>query len=60
VNFAPSDWEEYGRACVKRYQEYRKMPVFSHDELLITAALHDSSIKTARWFASFVASLIAG
>jgi hypothetical protein len=28
------------------------MPVFSHDELLITAAQHDSSIKTARWFAS--------
>jgi [histone H3]-trimethyl-L-lysine4 demethylase len=50
VNFAPSDWEEYGRACVERYSEYKKMPVFSHDELLVTAALHDSSIKTARWY----------
>ena len=50
VNFAPSDWEEYGRECVQRYSEYKKMPVFSHDELLITAALHDSSIKTAKWY----------
>lgn len=50
VNFAPSDWEEYGRLCVQRYSEYKKMPVFSHDELLLTAALHDSSIKTAKWF----------
>jgi [histone H3]-trimethyl-L-lysine4 demethylase len=50
VNFAPSDWEEYGRECVQRYSEYKKPPVFSHDELLITAALHDSSIKTAKWF----------
>jgi [histone H3]-trimethyl-L-lysine4 demethylase len=52
VNFAPSDWEEYGRACVERYSEYKKLPVFSHDELLVTAALHDSSIKTAKWYPS--------
>ena len=34
---------------MQRYSEYKKPPVFSHDELLITAALHDSSIKTAKW-----------
>jgi histone demethylase JARID1 len=58
VNFAPSDWEEYGRDCVERYREYRKMPVFSHDELLITAALHDSSIKTAKWLTSAMDILV--
>jgi [histone H3]-trimethyl-L-lysine4 demethylase len=58
VNFAPSDWEEYGRDCVERYREYRKMPVFSHDELLITAALHDSSIKTAKWLTAAMDILV--
>jgi len=34
------------------------MPVFSHDELLITAALHDSSIKTAKWLTSAMDILV--
>ena len=58
VNFAPSDWEEYGRACIQRYSEYKKAPVFSHDELLITAALHDSSIKTAKWLTNAMDILV--
>ncbi|OLL26344.1 Lid2 complex component lid2 [Neolecta irregularis DAH-3] len=49
VNFAPADWEPFGRECVARYQEFRKIPVFSHDELLLSAAARDSSIRTAIW-----------
>lgn len=49
VNFAPDDWEPFGEAGVERLQAFRKQPCFSHDELLITAALRDSSIKTAKW-----------
>ena len=49
VNFAPDDWEPFGEAGVERLQEFRKQPCFSHDELLITAANKDSSIKTAKW-----------
>ena len=49
VNFAPEDWEPYGQAGVERLQAFRKHPCFSHDELLITAAMRDTSIKTAKW-----------
>ncbi|KAG0235805.1 hypothetical protein BGX31_004171 [Mortierella sp. GBA43] len=49
VNFAPSDWSHLGLECVQRYKEHRKQPVFSHDELIITTALNDTSIATAQW-----------
>ena len=51
VNFAPEDWEHFGQAGVERLQAFRKSPCFSHDELLMTAAGRDSSIKTAKWLA---------
>ncbi|KAG6335290.1 hypothetical protein ID866_3794 [Astraeus odoratus] len=49
VNFALPDWLPYGRDCVKRYREHRKLPVFSHDELLVTITQQSQSIKTAQW-----------
>ncbi|TFK43830.1 jumonji superfamily protein [Crucibulum laeve] len=49
VNFALPDWLPYGRDCVQRYREHRKLPVFSHDELLITITQQSQSIKTAMW-----------
>ena len=51
VNFAPEDWEPYGEAGVARLQAFRKQPCFSHDELLMTAAARDTTIKTAKWLA---------
>jgi [histone H3]-trimethyl-L-lysine4 demethylase len=51
VNFAPADWEPFGEAGVERLQEFRRQPCFPHDELLLTAASVDSSIKTAKWLA---------
>ncbi|KAI9807198.1 MAG: hypothetical protein M1825_005916 [Sarcosagium campestre] len=51
VNFAPQDWEPFGEAGVKRLQEFRRQPCFSHDELLLTAAARDTTIKTAKWLA---------
>ncbi|KAF8424734.1 PLU-1-like protein-domain-containing protein [Tirmania nivea] len=51
VNFAPADWEPYGEAGVERYKQFRKSPVFSHDELLLTCAARDTTIKTATWLA---------
>ena len=50
VNFALPDWLPFGLDCVKRYQEHRKLPVFSHDELLITITQQSQSIKTAIWY----------
>ncbi|KAJ7228249.1 jumonji superfamily protein [Mycena pura] len=49
VNFALPDWLSFGRQCVQRYREHRKLPVFSHDELLITITQQSQSIKTAIW-----------
>ena len=49
VNFALPDWLPQGLECVKRYQEHRKLPVFSHDELIITITQQSTSIKTAIW-----------
>ncbi|KAI1615193.1 histone demethylase JARID1 [Exophiala viscosa] len=51
VNFAPADWEPFGETGVQRLQEFRRQPCFSHDELLFTAALADTTIKTAKWLA---------
>jgi histone demethylase JARID1 len=49
VNFATPDWCEYGVDCVMRYKQYRKPPVFSHDELMLTVAREDQSRETAAW-----------
>lgn len=49
VNFAPIDWEPFGALGVERLQAFRRQPCFSHDELLLTAAARDTSIKTAKW-----------
>ncbi|KAF8166439.1 PLU-1-like protein-domain-containing protein [Mycena galopus ATCC 62051] len=49
VNFALPDWLGYGRECVQRYHDHRKLPVFPHDELLITITQQSMLIKTAIW-----------
>ncbi|PNS21101.1 Lid2 complex component lid2 [Sphaceloma murrayae] len=59
VNFAPTDWEPYGDAGVQRLRDYRRQPCFSHDELLLTAASRDTSIKTANWLAPALERMLA-
>lgn len=59
VNFAPSDWEPFGEAGVQRLQDFRRQPCFSHDELLLTAAGRDHTIKTARWLAPALERMMA-
>ncbi|KAL4401876.1 histone H3K4me/H3K4me2/H3K4me3 demethylase [Malassezia pachydermatis] len=49
VNFALPDWVMQGLECVQRYQEHARQPVFSHDELLVTIALHNQHLSTALW-----------
>jgi len=52
VNFAPSDWEPFGQSGVERLRDFRRNPCFSHDLLLLTAALEkDLSISNATWLA---------
>ena len=59
VNFAPSDWEPFGRSGVERLQEFKRQPCFSHDELLLTAANRDTTIKNAKWLAPALQKLQA-
>lgn len=49
VNFAPADWEPFGADSIVRLQDYRRQPVFCHEELLMSAASRDHTIKTAKW-----------
>jgi hypothetical protein len=49
VNFCLPDWLPHGLDCVKRYQEFNKHPVFSHDELLVTVAAHEKGPTPSRW-----------
>ena len=58
VNFAPEDWERFGEAGVQRLQDFRKQPCFSHDELLMTAAARDTTIKTAKWLSTALQRLL--
>ncbi|KAF9431525.1 hypothetical protein BGZ76_000196 [Entomortierella beljakovae] len=58
VNFAPPDWCQFGLECVQRYKDYRKHPVFSHDELIMTTLLDDNSITTAYWLQDEMRSLL--
>jgi histone demethylase JARID1 len=51
VNFAPHDWEPFGAEGVRRLRDYRKQPCFSHDEMLLTAASRDNTIRTSKWLA---------
>ncbi|KAG0370860.1 hypothetical protein BGZ54_003286 [Gamsiella multidivaricata] len=58
VNFAPPDWCQLGLECVQRYKEHRKQPVFSHDELIMTTALSDTTIATAHWLQDEMRNLL--
>lgn len=59
VNFSPADWEPFGAAGVERLQDFRKQPCFSHDELLLTAAGRDSTIKVAKWLGPALERVLA-
>ncbi|KAK9728504.1 hypothetical protein K7432_000986 [Basidiobolus ranarum] len=49
VNFCPRDWLSFDLDCALRYKEFKKVPVFSHDELLITIANENQLPETAKW-----------
>ena len=38
VNFALPDWLSFGRECTLRYHQYKKFPVFCHEELVLRAS----------------------
>jgi hypothetical protein len=51
VNFCLPDWLPDGSLCVQHYKALQKMPVFSHDELLVTIFLNEKGPKVSRWSA---------
>lgn len=49
VNFALPDWLPLGSACVQRYQQFGKAPVFSHEELLVAISQYSDTVESAVW-----------
>ncbi|KAK0550972.1 hypothetical protein OC846_003449 [Tilletia horrida] len=58
VNFALPDWIDTGLECVKRYQQFRKFPVFSHDELLCTILHHHLTVNSASWLRAPISDMV--
>ncbi|KAI9598108.1 JmjC domain, hydroxylase-domain-containing protein [Syncephalis fuscata] len=57
VNFATPDWCSFGVCCAMRYKLFRKPPVFSHDELMMTVSKRKLDYETAVWLPSAVAEM---
>ncbi|KAJ3225199.1 hypothetical protein HK099_007211 [Clydaea vesicula] len=49
VNFTLPDWLPYGDACSSLYSSYKKLPVFCHDELIISVCKRDLNFGNATW-----------
>ncbi|KAJ1734447.1 hypothetical protein LPJ61_001072 [Coemansia biformis] len=60
VNFATPDWVPYGESSVRRYQQYARNPVFSHDELLMAMYAAKAEYRAQPWFRSAVADMLLG
>ncbi|KAJ1969572.1 hypothetical protein IWQ62_000535 [Dispira parvispora] len=58
VNFATPDWISFGEDSVVRYQAYHRLPVFSHDELLVAIATTRPSIEVAEWLLPFLKRMV--
>jgi len=49
VNFACPDWVSWGTRAVEHYRTFRRVPVFSHDELIVRIAMCEEGLETAAW-----------
>jgi len=58
VNLALSDWEPFGRDCVRRHSNCGRAPVFSHDMLVLATAAEHSSADMPEWRISAIDALV--
>lgn len=58
VNFALPDWVDLDLECVRRYQQYNRFPVFSHDELIVTVYQHNQSVDAATWLQASMREMV--
>ncbi|KAJ2212498.1 hypothetical protein IW140_005506 [Coemansia sp. RSA 1813] len=59
VNFATPDWMPYDVGSIRRYQQYARNPVFSHDELLMTMCAADAGFMEHAWFQVAVHEMVS-
>lgn len=58
VNFALPDWIFDDLESTRRYQQFRKPAVFSHDQLLITVSQQSQTIETAVWLEAAMQEMV--
>lgn len=58
MNVCLPDWLPHGLACVQHYRELNRMPVFSHDELLMTLFTNEKNPRSSRWLFPFFKEMI--
>lgn len=58
VNVCLPDWLSHGLTCVEHYRELHRMPVFSHDELLMTLFTNEKNPRSSRWLYPFFKEMI--
>ncbi|OLY84697.1 Lysine-specific demethylase lid [Smittium mucronatum] len=60
VNFITSDWIEFGEASIIHYQKYKKVPAFSHEELVcnINKSFLDSNTMRPKWLVNAISRLV--
>ena len=59
VNFALPDWLPFGRQCVELYKMYKKAPVFSNDELILSLIDRDLNAESAQWWDIIITGILS-
>lgn len=58
VNVCLPDWLPHGLACTQHYKELHRLPVFSHDELLMTLFANEKNPRSSKWLYPFFKEMI--
>eukprot|EP00467_Chlorarachnion_reptans_P010887 CAMPEP_0114498786 /NCGR_PEP_ID=MMETSP0109-20121206/7061_1 /TAXON_ID=29199 /ORGANISM="Chlorarachnion reptans, Strain CCCM449" /LENGTH=1966 /DNA_ID=CAMNT_0001676293 /DNA_START=40 /DNA_END=5940 /DNA_ORIENTATION=+ len=58
VNFACHDWISWGTRAVEHYRKFSRIPVFSHDELLVRIGMNHTDVESCAWLHSGIQRIV--